>query len=92
MSDEAKILPIDKDEKPDDGGVIGRALTRIFGRSYRTSIIGALSVTAGGIVAVGTAVPDVLPLRLVAIAAALAPILGGAGLMIAKDSRVSGKP
>jgi hypothetical protein len=76
----------------DDGGAVGRALTHVFGRSYRTTIAGVCATIAGGIVAVGTALPGFVPHQAVVIAAALAPIFGGAGLLVSKDARVSGLP
>lgn len=91
MSDTGKILPIDKDELPDDGGALGRFLTGIFGRSYRTTIAGGLATIAASITAVGTVAPGLIPAPVVHLTAALAPIILGGGLIVAKDSRVSGK-
>ncbi len=76
----------------DDGGALGRFLTGIFGRSYRTTIAGALATASAGIVAVGTAAPHLVPHQVLLIASVLGPLLGGAGLLVAKDSRVSGLP
>jgi hypothetical protein len=76
--------------KEDDGGAIGRALTGLFGRSYRTTIAGILATVSGGVAAVGVAAPQLLPHQVVVLATVLGPLFGGAGLMAAKDSRISG--
>lgn len=81
-----------KDTDEDDGGAVGRALTGLFGRSYRTTIAGIVATVSGGIVAVGTAAPHLLPHQIVVIAGVLGPLIGGAGLIVAKDGRVSGRP
>ena len=75
------------DPTHDDGGAVGRFLSRVFGRSYRTTLAGY-----GTILLVGAAnAPGVDPTvaHWVQVGATL---LGGAGLIIAKDSRVSGTP
>ena len=84
--------PTNKIAQPEEAGdgFIDSTLTKIFGHSYRTTIAGLASMTCGVVVAVGMASPGMIPQNIVAIAAALTPIIGGAGLVIAKDSRVTG--
>lgn len=80
----------DKNEQGE--GIIGDGLSKLFGRSYRTTIAGWASMILGGAVAIGTMAPGVIPPEIVRIAAALAPIIASGGLIVAKDSRVSGLP
>lgn len=70
----------------DDGGAVGRFLARIFGRSYRTTIAGVVTVLAQGVALAPGMPPDVAHWAQV-----LAGLASGAGLLIAKDARVSGK-
>jgi hypothetical protein len=70
----------------DDGGAVGRFLSRIFGRSYRTTIAGVVTVLAQGVALAPGMHPDVAHWAQV-----LAGLASGAGLLIAKDARVSGK-
>lgn len=69
----------------DDGGIVGRAITRVFGRSWSTSLYG-LMAGASGIVAV---VPD-LPHRVHQLAAIVSAI--GIALLghAAKSKNVTG--
>jgi hypothetical protein len=69
----------------DDGGIVGRFLSRIFGRSYRTTIAGVVTVLAQGV-----ALAPGVPLEVAHWAQVLAGLASGAGLLIAKDARVSG--
>jgi len=69
----------------DDGGIVGRFLSRIFGRSYRTTIAGVVTVLAQGVALAPGVPPEVAHWAQV-----LAGLASGAGLLIAKDARVSG--
>lgn len=87
----------DKDTNPDhapidDGGAIGRVLTGIFGRSYRTTIAGIVATASAAVLGIGAAAPHMVPHQLMLIASVVGPLLGGAGLIVAKDARISGKP
>ncbi len=75
------------DPTHDDGGAVGRFLSRVFGRSYRTTLAGLVTVVAQGV----ALAPGVDP-SVVHWAQVLAGMASGAGLLIAKDSRVSGMP
>jgi len=68
-----------------EDGAIGAFLSRIFGRSYRTTLAGLVTVVAQGI----ALAPGVDPAA-AHWAQVVAGFAGGAGLLIAKDSRVSG--
>lgn len=72
-------------------GAVGKALEFLFGRSYRTTLAGWAAVACGAIVALNAAGVHE-PRALVAAATALGPLVGGAGLLVAKDSRVTGLP
>lgn len=74
------------EEIHDDGGAVGRFLSRLFGRSYRTSIAGIFA-TGCAIVSIAPVDPEVSKF-----AERLAIVIAGSGLVIAKDSRVSGRP
>lgn len=74
---------------PPPDGLVDERMTRLLGRSWRTSLSGALSIICGAIAAVGYSSPGLIDPRIVGIAIALAPLIGGAGLMFAKDARVS---
>jgi hypothetical protein len=69
----------------DDGGIVGRFLSRIFGRSYRTTIAGVVTVLAQGVALAPGVPPEVAHWAQV-----LAGLASGAGLLTAKDARVSG--
>ncbi len=71
----------------DDGGAVGRFLSRLFGRSYRTTLAGLVTVVAQGVALAPGVDPSVAHWAQV-----LAGLASGAGLLIAKDSRVSGMP
>lgn len=71
----------------EDEGKIGQFLSQWFGRSYRTTLAGGLTV-ACQIVAM---LPGV-PANVAHMAQVIAGLAGGAGLLIAKDARVSGRP
>ena len=71
----------------EEDGRIGSFLSSWFGRSYRTTLAGGLTVLCQ-VVAMVPGVPgDVAHMAQV-----IAGLAGGAGLLIAKDARVSGKP
>lgn len=71
----------------DDGGAVGRFLARVFGRSYRTTLAGLVTVVAQGVALAPGVDPSVAHWAQV-----VAGFAGGAGLLIAKDHRVSGRP
>jgi hypothetical protein len=71
----------------DDDGAIGAFLRRIFGRSYRTTIAGIVTVVAQGVALAPGVDPSVAHWAQV-----IAGLASGAGLLIAKDARVSGAP
>lgn len=70
----------------DDGGAVGRFLVRVFGRSYRTTLAGLVTVVAQGVALAPGVDPSVAHWAQV-----VAGFAGGAGLLIAKDGRVSGR-
>ena len=70
-----------------DDGAIGAFLARVFGRSYRTTLAGLVTVVAQGIALAPGVDPTVAHWAQV-----LAGMASGAGLLIAKDSRISGLP
>jgi hypothetical protein len=70
-----------------DDGVVGSFLARIFGRSYRTTLAGLVTVVAQGI----ALSPGIDPAA-AHWAQVVAGMASGAGLLIAKDHRVSGRP
>jgi hypothetical protein len=70
---------------PVDDGAVGVFLSRVFGRSYRTTLAGLVTVVAQGV----ALAPGVDPV-VAHWAQVLAGLASGAGLLIAKDSRVSG--
>lgn len=75
----------DPHDAPD--GAIDAALTKVFGRSWRTSLTGAAALIAGAIALLPGISPTVVEVaRMVALAAT------GSGLMLAKDRGVSGAP
>lgn len=71
---------------PLDDGAIGAFLARIFGRSYRTTLAGLVTVVAQGVALAPGMDPAVAHWAQV-----VAGFAGGAGLLIAKDHRVSGQ-
>lgn len=73
-------------DSPEPDGMLAVFLARWFGRSYRTSIAGGLAI----ICTVASMLPALKDHHDVLMGVAL--MLGGGGLMTAKDSRVSGKP
>lgn len=80
MSTQPRMTPED-----DDNGLVEDVLVRIFGRSYRTTLMGLVTLLCG----VAIVVPGV-PHVVVDICKVVLPIATGSGLLIAKDSRVSG--
>lgn len=86
-----KIIPLepphDAPSPVDDDGHIGRFLSALFGRSYRTTLSGLVAVVAQGVALAPGVDPAVQHWAQV-----VAGFASGAGLLIAKDSRVSGKP
>lgn len=75
------------EEQHDDGGKVGAFLAKWFGRSYRTTLAG-LVATVSSVVAIAPGVPPGVQ----HMAQVIASLASGAGLVIAKDSRVSGRP
>ena len=75
------------DPHHDDDGKIGAFLARWFGRSYRTTLAGGLTVSCQLVAMLPGVPPNVAHMAQV-----IAGLAGGAGLLIAKDARVSGKP
>lgn len=71
----------------EDRGLVHRKLEQWFGRSWRTTLLGALTLLCGVIVTVPGMPPD-----LVEIAKYLLAPASGLGIMLAKDQRVSGVP
>ena len=67
-------------------GVIGAILARYLGRSYRTTLAGLVSVVASGV----ALSPGVDP-SIAHWAQVIVGLASGAGLLIAKDARVSGQ-
>ncbi len=82
---EAEATKPEPRHEPD--GALDAFMARIFGRSWRTSCAGLLALLVG-IVAV---IPG-LPPQVTETAKALDVLLIGGGLMLAKDSRISGLP
>ena len=70
-----------------DDGAIGAFFARLLGRSYRTTLAGLITVVAQGIALAPGVDPGVAHWAQVA-----AGLASGAGLLIAKDSRISGLP
>jgi glycerol-3-phosphate responsive antiterminator len=70
-----------------DDGVVGAFLSRIFGRSYRTTLAG-LAATTCAIVAI---LPGIDP-EAAKTAEKIGLLIGAGGLIVAKDGRVSGRP
>jgi len=72
-------------DSPD--GALESWLVGVFGRSYRTTIAGLIALLA-------TVLPfvDGVPQGVVDALHAVAGLAAGAGLLIAKDARVSGQP
>lgn len=81
----APVPPPAPPELPD--GLIETQLVRFFGRSYRTTLAGIVALLA----TVAPFVPGI-PSSVVDVLHAIAGAAMGAGLLIAKDSRVSGRP
>lgn len=71
---------------PIDDGAIGAFLSRIFGRSYRTTLAG-LAATGCAVVAI---LPGVDP-EVAKVAEKIGLLIGAGGLIVAKDGRVSGR-
>ena len=71
----------------DEDGAIGRFLSRLFGRSYRTTLAGLIATVAQGVALAPGVDPAVQHWAQV-----VAGFASGAGLLIAKDSRISGLP
>ena len=70
-------------EKPD--GFIDGIMSKVFGRSWKTTVAG-LVVVACGVVSFIPGMPPVVYL----ICQALGPVAAGGGLVTAKDRNVSG--
>ena len=72
------------ESEPD--GLLATFLARWFGRSYRTTLSGGLAIVC----TVASMLPAMAPHA--HILQQVATLAGGAGLLIAKDARVSGRP
>lgn len=70
-----------------EDGRIGAFLSSWFGRSYRTTLAGIVTVVAQGLALAPGMDPAIAHWAQVA-----AGLASGAGLLIAKDARVSGRP
>lgn len=77
---------------PAPDGALDRAMSAVLGRSWRTQLAGFASLVLGAVTAIGAAAPGVIPANVVAVAGALAPIVAGLGLVVAKDAKVTGLP
>ena len=66
-------------------GILATFLARWFGRSYRTSIAGGLAILC----TLASLLPALKPYH--EVLSSIALVLGGGGLLIAKDARVSGQ-
>jgi hypothetical protein len=71
-------------EASDDGGAVGRFFHGLFGRSWKTTITGAV-----GLVLSVLALAPGLPPSVGEFARAAAPLVLGGGLMFAKDFNAS---
>lgn len=71
-------------DQPDDGGAVGRTLHRLFGRSWKTTVLGAVAVA----LAVIPMVPGIHP-DLVDLAQKVGPVVLGGGVLLAKDYNAS---
>jgi len=73
-------------DQPEPDGHIAVFLARWFGRSYRTTLSGGVAIIC--------TVASMLPALAghAHILQSVATLAGGAGLLIAKDARVSGRP
>ena len=78
-------MPDEPAPSVEDHGLIDKGLTRVFGRSYRTTIAGFAAFAC-------TLIPLIpgIPPPAVEICRAIAGIAAASGLIVAKDSRVSG--
>lgn len=83
--------PVVPPPAPPPDGLLDRIMSAVFGRSWRTQLAGFASLGCGTVTALG-AVDDLLPHKLVIAAGAMAPLIAGAGLLVAKDAKVSGLP
>jgi hypothetical protein len=72
---------------PSPDGWLDQTMSKIFGRSWRTTCGGITSIIVG-VLAFTPGVP--LPVR--DFAREIGPFVGGAGLIFAKDGKVSGLP
>ena len=68
-------------------GLLATYLARYLGRSYRTTLAGLVSVVASGV-----ALPPGVDPSVAHWAQVIVGLASGAGLLIAKDARVSGRP
>lgn len=69
----------------DENGVVGDLLVKLLGRSWRTTLLGLVTIACGAAVSV----PG-MPSIVVDICRIILPVSTGGGLMLAKDTRVSG--
>lgn len=83
-------MPTETDAIPPPDGALDAFMTRIFGRSWRSGGLGLAALLCGIVSGVAVAVPGAVPAVVVAVAAVVGPLASGAGLMFAKDAKVSG--
>lgn len=77
-------------DNTNQGWLLDSALTKVFGPSYRTTLAGWAALACAVTIGVDTAAPHTLPHLAVVVAGVLGPLVGGAGLIVAKDARVTG--
>jgi len=75
---------------PADNGEINNWLGKMFGRSWKTSFSGLVAVGCSVITGLSAALPGQIPPSLAAVAGIIGPMVGGVGLMMAKDHNISG--
>ncbi len=80
----SRMTPRPSPDAPENGAV-ENFLIRLLGRSWRTTAAGIVALVCGVVVVI----PGV-PVVVVNVCHVILPIVSGAGLLIAKDSRVSG--
>ena len=69
----------------DDEGEVGNWFTKMFGKSWKTSAAGIIAIMCSIVQGLQVALPGQLPPLLVAIAGVIGPLVGGVGLLAAKD-------
>lgn len=79
-------MPATREE--DNGGEIDKLMARLFGRSWKTSFAGGAVIVGSAIQALAHVLP--IPGQVLEVVGVLIPIIGGGGLILAKDRNVSG--